>query len=85
MNAGYLEISQRVKLLNTRVGVISDLLDMLTDHLHGTERTHVTVIVILLIVATCVIATAEIYVKMLMVQVVQFFHFKMYISNFFRS
>lgn len=37
---GYLEISQRVELLNQRVEVISDLLDMLKDHLnssHGKE------------------------------------------------
>ncbi|RUS19030.1 hypothetical protein BC938DRAFT_475831 [Jimgerdemannia flammicorona] len=35
---GYLEISQRVELLNQRVAVISDLLDMLKEHqisLHG--------------------------------------------------
>lgn len=39
----YLEISQRVELLNQRVEVISDLLDMLKDHLnssHGKYRKH---------------------------------------------
>jgi uncharacterized Rmd1/YagE family protein len=38
---GYLEISQRVELLNQRCSVISDLLDMLKEHLnstHGTKR-----------------------------------------------
>jgi uncharacterized Rmd1/YagE family protein len=40
---GYLEISQRVELLNQRVQVISDLLDMLKDHLnssHGKVYSH---------------------------------------------
>lgn len=38
---GYLEISQRVELLNQRVEVISDLLEMLKDHLnssHGKKK-----------------------------------------------
>lgn len=34
---GYLEISQRVDLLNQRVGVISDLLDMLKEHLNSSH------------------------------------------------
>ena len=34
---GYLEISQRVELLNQRVQVISDLLDMLKDHLNSSH------------------------------------------------
>jgi uncharacterized Rmd1/YagE family protein len=36
---GYLEISQRVELLNQRVQVISDLLDMLKDHLNSSHGT----------------------------------------------
>ncbi|KAJ3040426.1 hypothetical protein HDU99_010162 [Rhizoclosmatium hyalinum] len=63
---GYLEISQRVKLLNSRTGVISDLLDMLSDHLHGSQMTMMTRIVIFLIVVTCIVASAEVYVKMLL-------------------
>ena len=34
---GYLEISQRVELLNQRCAVISDLLDMLKEHLNSTH------------------------------------------------
>jgi uncharacterized Rmd1/YagE family protein len=34
---GYLEISQRVELLNQRVEVISDLLEMLKDHLNSSH------------------------------------------------
>ncbi|KAJ3199910.1 hypothetical protein HDU82_009325, partial [Entophlyctis luteolus] len=63
---GYLEISQRVKLLNKRTEVISDLLDMLSDHLHGSQMTMMTRIVIVLIVITCMVAGAEVYVKVLL-------------------
>ncbi|KAJ3098491.1 hypothetical protein HK100_005091 [Physocladia obscura] len=62
----YLEISQRVKLLNKRTGVISDLLDMLSDHLHGSQMTMMTGIVIVLIVITCIVAGGEVYVKILL-------------------
>ncbi|KAI8831498.1 hypothetical protein BJ741DRAFT_530121 [Chytriomyces cf. hyalinus JEL632] len=68
---GYLEISQRVKLLNTRTGVISDLLDMLSDHLHGSQHTMMTRIVIYLIVITCIVAGAEVYVKTLLEKAVK--------------
>ncbi|KAJ3216159.1 hypothetical protein HDU67_009886, partial [Dinochytrium kinnereticum] len=66
---GYLEISQRVTVLNTRVEVISDLLDMLQDHLNHTEVTWNTIIVIALIVITCIVASAEVYVKLLRIRV----------------
>jgi uncharacterized Rmd1/YagE family protein len=36
----YLEISQRVELLNQRVEVISDLLEMLKDHLNSSHGKH---------------------------------------------
>lgn len=38
---GYLEISQRVELLNQRVEVISDLLEMLKDHLNSSHGTYI--------------------------------------------
>ncbi|KAI8620111.1 hypothetical protein BC830DRAFT_1059666 [Chytriomyces sp. MP71] len=63
---GYLEISQRVKLLNNRTGVVSDLLDMLSDHLHVSQQSLMTRIVIFLIVITCIVASAEVYVKFLL-------------------
>ncbi|KAJ1551191.1 hypothetical protein HK405_014989 [Cladochytrium tenue] len=65
----YLEISQRVKLLNSRAEVVSDTLDMLTEHLNGSEMTFITWIIIALIVVSCIIAVAEIYVKILMARV----------------
>lgn len=64
---GYLEISQRVKLLNNRAGVINDALDMLMGHLNSNEHSFMTWIVIALIVVTCVVASGEVYVKFLMV------------------
>eukprot|EP00842_Homolaphlyctis_polyrhiza_P003042 jgi/Hompol1/3739/HPOL_003334-RA len=46
---GYLEISQRVELLNQRVAVISDLLDMLKEHLNSSHGEQLEWIVIILI------------------------------------
>ena len=46
---GYLEINQRVDLLNNRVSVISDLLDMLKDHLNSSHGEQLEWIVIVLI------------------------------------
>lgn len=46
---GYLEISQRVELLNQRVAVISDLLDMLKEHLTSSHGEQLEWIVIILI------------------------------------
>ncbi|CAG8513931.1 9451_t:CDS:10 [Cetraspora pellucida] len=46
---GYLEISQRVELLNQRVAVISDLLDMLKEHLTSSHGEQLEWIVIVLI------------------------------------
>ncbi|KAI9359299.1 hypothetical protein DFJ73DRAFT_903768, partial [Zopfochytrium polystomum] len=46
---GYLEISQRVDVLNQRVGVISDLLAMLKDNLTSTHGEQLEWIVIFLI------------------------------------
>ncbi|KAI3646187.1 hypothetical protein MP228_009115 [Amoeboaphelidium protococcarum] len=45
----YLEISQRVDLLNQRVGVLSDLLEMLKDHLNSMHGEYLEWIIIWLI------------------------------------
>ncbi|KAI8918932.1 hypothetical protein BC831DRAFT_406223 [Entophlyctis helioformis] len=60
---GYLEISQRVKLLNSRADVLSDLLDMLSEHLNSNEMTYITWIIIMLICVAVVIAIGEVVVK----------------------
>ncbi|RKP39768.1 hypothetical protein BJ085DRAFT_2067, partial [Dimargaris cristalligena] len=46
---GYLEISQRAEIMNHRVSVISDLLDMLREHLNGNHGEFLEWIVIILI------------------------------------
>ncbi|KAJ1917564.1 sporulation protein rmd1 [Mycoemilia scoparia] len=45
----YLEIPQRVEIMNHRVSVISDMLEMLRDHLNGTHGEFLEWIVIILI------------------------------------
>ncbi|KAI9303668.1 hypothetical protein BJ944DRAFT_165045 [Cunninghamella echinulata] len=52
----YLEISQRVELLNQRVEVISDLLEMLKDHLNSSHGEHLEWIVIWLIAMEILVA-----------------------------
>ncbi|KAI8381120.1 uncharacterized protein BYT42DRAFT_565329 [Radiomyces spectabilis] len=52
----YLEISQRVELLNQRVEVISDLLEMLKDHLNSSHGEQLEWIVIWLIAMEIVVA-----------------------------
>ena len=46
---GYLEISQRVELLNQRVSVLSDLLEMLKEHLNSAHGETLEWIIIILI------------------------------------
>lgn len=62
---GYMEISQRALVLNTRADVVSDLLEMLSDHLNSNEMHYITWIVIILICVAVIIAIGEVYVKYL--------------------
>ncbi|KAG0011535.1 hypothetical protein BGZ80_000609, partial [Entomortierella chlamydospora] len=57
---GYLEISQRVELLNQRTSVISDLLDMLKEHLNSSHGEQLEWIVIILIFFEIVIGVITI-------------------------
>ncbi|RIA85027.1 hypothetical protein C1645_392605 [Glomus cerebriforme] len=61
----YLEISQRVKLLNERCNIISDLLDMLREDIGNSNMTRITWIIIWLIVVAVFVAIGEIAVKAL--------------------
>ncbi|KAI7851829.1 hypothetical protein BDC45DRAFT_444950 [Circinella umbellata] len=61
----YLEIPQRVKILNDRLKVISDLLSMLRDHLTNFGVEYQTLIIIYLIIIAVVVACFEIAVKTL--------------------
>ncbi|KAF9913656.1 hypothetical protein BX616_009766 [Lobosporangium transversale] len=57
---GYLEINQRVELLNQRTTVISDLLDMLKEHLNSSHGEQLEWIVIVLIFFEIVIGVITI-------------------------
>ncbi|KAJ3334099.1 hypothetical protein HDU76_010221 [Blyttiomyces sp. JEL0837] len=61
---GYLEISQRVDVLNQRVGVISDLLAMLKDNLTSTHGEQLEWIVIFLITLEIVIGLITIAIDL---------------------
>nr|KAJ3420811.1 hypothetical protein HK105_005220 [Polyrhizophydium stewartii] len=61
---GYLEISQRVELLNQRVSVISDLLDMLKEHLNSSHGEQLEWIVIILIAFEIIIGIITITVDL---------------------
>ncbi|GBB99608.1 hypothetical protein RclHR1_03580015 [Rhizophagus clarus] len=61
----YLEIPQRVKLLNERCNIISDLLDMLREDIGNSNMTRITWIIIWLIVVAVFVAIGEIAVKTL--------------------
>ena len=61
---GYLEISQRVDLLNQRVSVISDLLDMLKEHLNSSHGEQLEWIVIILIAFEIIIGIVTISVDL---------------------
>ncbi|KAF9347311.1 hypothetical protein BGX34_003249 [Mortierella sp. NVP85] len=62
---GYLEISQRAKVLSDRCLVISDLLTMLRDDITSNNMNYITWIIIILIVIAVIVAAGEIVVKYL--------------------
>ena len=59
----YFEISQRTVLLNKRADVLSDLLELLSDHHAHDEGTRQNIIIILLVAICLVIAVLEIAMK----------------------
>lgn len=59
---GYLEINQRVSLLNARLEVISDLLQMLKEQLSQMHGEYLEIIVIVLIAAEVLVALVNIMV-----------------------
>lgn len=62
---GYLEINQRVALLNQRLEVISDLLQMLKEQLGHSHEEYLEFIVILLVGVEVLISVINIFVDML--------------------
>ncbi|KAI9138477.1 hypothetical protein BKA69DRAFT_1031423 [Paraphysoderma sedebokerense] len=64
----YLEIPQRVKTVNLRTEVISDLLDMLSSHMNSSKMDYLTWIIIILIAVDVVVLLLEIFVKAIKTQ-----------------
>lgn len=62
---GYLEINQRVALLNQRLEVISDLLQMLKEQLGHSHEEYLELIVIVLVVVEVVVSLVNIAVDMI--------------------
>lgn len=62
---GYLEINQRVDLLNQRLEVISDLLQMLKEQLGHSHEEYLEVIVIVLIAVEVIVSLINIIVDLL--------------------
>ncbi|GMM33010.1 Rmd1 protein [Saccharomycopsis crataegensis] len=62
---GYLEINQRVDLLNQRLEVISDLLQMLKEQLGHSHEEYLEVIVIVLIAVEVIVSIVNIFVDIL--------------------
>jgi uncharacterized Rmd1/YagE family protein len=58
---GYLEIPQRVELLNQRCQVVGDLLDMLKEHLNSTHGEYLEWIIIVLIAIEILIGLVTIF------------------------
>lgn len=56
----YLEIDGRVAVLNERLGVVGDLLDMIHQHVDEAGMRTVTWIVIWLIVVACCVEAGEV-------------------------
>lgn len=65
LTLGYLEISQRAELLNQRVQVISDLLEMLKDHLNYSHSEQLEWIIIYLIAFEAVIGMMTVFLEVM--------------------
>ncbi|KAK9447783.1 uncharacterized protein V1518DRAFT_420414 [Limtongia smithiae] len=59
----YLEVKQRIKVLNHRCRVFLDLADILSDTIAKSNMAKITWIIILLIVASLVVSTIEIVIR----------------------
>ena len=60
---GYLEISQRVEVLNQRCMVISDMLDLLRDHTNSVHGESLEWIIIVLITIEIVLGLLELFIS----------------------
>ncbi|RDB30684.1 Sporulation protein RMD8 [Hypsizygus marmoreus] len=62
----YMEIKGRVQVLNEKLGVASDFLDAIHDHLNNNEMTRITWIVIWLIIIAVVVDLGEIVARLVL-------------------
>ncbi|KAF9482288.1 DUF155-domain-containing protein [Pholiota conissans] len=60
----YMEIKPRVQVLNEKLGVASDFLDAIHDHLNSNAMDRITWIVIWLIVVACVVELGEVIARL---------------------
>lgn len=60
----YMEISPRVQVLNEKLMVASDLLDLIHNHLNGSAMERMTWIIIWLIVAACLVEFGEVIARL---------------------
>jgi len=61
----YFEIDQRVQVLNEKLSVASDLLDLIHDHLNTGAMDKITWIVIWLIVVACLVELGEVIARLI--------------------
>ncbi|PPQ99249.1 hypothetical protein CVT24_009294 [Panaeolus cyanescens] len=60
----YMEIKPRVQNLNEKLGVASDFLDAIHDHLNNSAMERITFIIIWLIVVACVVELGEVVARL---------------------
>ncbi|TFK46874.1 DUF155-domain-containing protein [Heliocybe sulcata] len=60
----YMEVEQRVGVLNEKLGVASDLLDAIHNHLNNSAMERITWIIIWLIVVACVVEMGEVLARL---------------------
>ncbi|KAF8966593.1 hypothetical protein BDZ97DRAFT_1903689 [Flammula alnicola] len=60
----YMEIKPRVQVLNEKLGVASDFLDAIHDHLNNSAMERITWIVIWLIVVACLVEIGEVIARL---------------------
>ncbi|CAA7267253.1 unnamed protein product [Cyclocybe aegerita] len=61
----YMEIKPRVQVLNEKLGVVSDFLDAIHDHLNSNAMERITWIIIWLIVVACLVELGEVIARLI--------------------
>ncbi|KAF9051615.1 hypothetical protein BJ165DRAFT_1401111 [Panaeolus papilionaceus] len=60
----YMEIKPRVQVLNDKLGVASDFLDAIHDHLNNSAMERITFIIIWLILVACIVELGEVIARL---------------------